>query len=74
MIMNIFTDLNLLFLRTPVVYTDKALITLVITMVMLFWAQKRNLDGKYSIIVPQLSKCLKFEAIRGDQTDQTICI
>ena len=26
------------------------------------------------IIVPQLSKCLKFEAIRGDQTDQRICI
>ena len=25
-------------------------------------------------IVPQLSKCLKFEAIRGDQTDQKICI
>ena len=26
------------------------------------------------IIVPQLSKCRKFEAIRGDQTDQRICI
>ena len=25
-------------------------------------------------IVPQLSKCLKFEAILGDQTDQRICI
>ena len=25
-------------------------------------------------IVPKLSKCLKFEAIRGDQTDQRICI
>ena len=25
-------------------------------------------------IVPQLSKCLEFEAIRGDQTDQRICI
>ena len=25
-------------------------------------------------IVLQLSKCLKFEAIRGDQTDQKICI
>ena len=25
-------------------------------------------------IVPRLSKCLKFEAIRGDQTDQRICI
>ena len=24
--------------------------------------------------VPQLSKCLKFDAIRGDQTDQRICI
>ena len=31
---------------------------------------------KYSLLpmVPQLSKCLKFEAIRGDQTDQRICI
>ena len=26
------------------------------------------------VIVPQLSKCLKFEAIRGDQADQRICI
>ena len=25
-------------------------------------------------IVPQLSKCLKFEAIQRDQTDQKICI
>ena len=25
-------------------------------------------------IAPQLSKCLKFEAIRGDQSDQRICI
>ena len=25
-------------------------------------------------IVPQLSECLKFEAIQGDQTDQRICI
>ena len=30
--------------------------------------------GLSSFIVPQLSKCLKFEAIRGDQTDQKICI
>ena len=25
-------------------------------------------------LVPQLSKCLKFEVIRGDQTDQKACI
>ena len=31
-------------------------------------------EGFETIIVPQLSKCLKFEAIRGDQTDQRIRI
>ena len=28
----------------------------------------------FLIIVPQLSKCLKFEVIRGDQIDQRIRI
>ena len=28
----------------------------------------------YPTILPQLSKCLKFEAIQEDQTDQMICI
>ena len=31
-------------------------------------------DAKLKTIVPQLSKCLKFEAILGDQADQRICI
>ena len=26
---------------------------------------KKTLGAKYSVIVPQLSKCLKFEAVRG---------
>ena len=38
-----------------------------------------NVNGMYplatvTLIVPQLSKCLKFEAIQRDQTDQKICI
>ena len=32
--------------------------------VTLFWAQKRKLDAKYSTIVSQPSKCLKFRAFR----------
>ena len=37
-------------------------------------ATRTRRPSKVNTIVPQLSKCLKFEAIRGDQTDQMICI
>ena len=39
---------------------------------MISWDIK-NFYPNCETIVPQLSKCLKFEAIRGDQTDQRIC-
>ena len=32
------------------------------------------LREKFCPIVPQLSKCLKFEEIQGDQIDEKICI
>ena len=45
---------------------------------MCHYGHKSIPDAKFesgsSSVVPQLSKCLKFEAIRGDRTDQRIGI